>query len=386
MRPAFRGILVIDRAYLTLLIGPTIPAPAPQVVIDSLMSVQVTIASDQRSGFQLVFSLSRDSTVLRVMHPAGYFDPNIRVIIIMTVNGLPNVLMDGLIIRQEFSPSNDLGKSTLTVTGEDVSLAMSLNEIMSNGTPFPIPENLRVMAILAKYMIYGLIPAVFPPPFPDQPIPTEKMPAQQGSDLDYINALAKLVGYVFYIIPGPLPGMNTAYWGPEIRIGIPQPALNINMDAHSNVESLSFSLDGSSREQMAIMIQEPITKLSIPIPLPDISLLSPPLAVRQAPALRYKELKGAAKLDPLKAMSHALGAASKSADAVTASGQLDVLRYGRVLQARQLVGVRGAGLAYDGLYYVKSVTHNINCRTGEFKQNFQMARNGLVSITPAVVP
>ena len=112
-------------------------------VIDSLMSVQVTIASDQRSGFQLVLSLSRDSTVLRVMHPAGYFDPKIRVIIIVTVNGMPNVLMDGLIIRQEFSPSNDLGKSTLTVTGEDVSLAMSLNEIISNGTPFPIPENLR---------------------------------------------------------------------------------------------------------------------------------------------------------------------------------------------------------------------------------------------------
>lgn len=375
---------MIERAYLTLLIGPTIPAPAPRPVIDSLMSVQVTVASDQRSGFQLVFSLSRDSTVLRVMHPAGYFDPNIRVIVVVTVNGIPNILIDGLIIRQEYSPSNDLGKSTLTVTGEDVSLAMSFNEI--KGVPFPIPENLRVMALLAKYMIYGLIPAVLPPLFPDQPIPTDQMPFQQGSDLDYINFLAKKVGYVFYIIPGPVPGTNTAYWGPEVRVGIPQPALNINMDAHSNVESLSFSLDGSSREQLAIMIQEPNTKIAIPIPLPDISPLSPPLAVRQAPALRYKALPDSAKSNPIQAMSKALGAVSKSADAVTASGQLDVLRYGRVLQARQLVGVRGAGLAYDGLYYVKSVTHNLNCRTGEFKQSFQMARNGLVSITPAVVP
>jgi hypothetical protein len=375
---------VIDRAYITLLIGPMIPVPAPQIVVDSLMSVQVTVAADQRSGFQLVFSLSRDSTVLRVMHPAGYFDPNVRVIVVVTINGIPNVLMDGLIIRQEFSPSNDLGKSTLTVTGEDVSLAMSLIEI--KGIPFPIPENLRVMAILAKYMIYGLIPAVLPPLMPDQPIPTDQMPFQQGTDLDYINYLAKKVGYVFYVIPGPVPGTNTAYWGPEIRVGIPQPALNVNMDAHSNVESLSFSLDGSSREQMAIGIQEPNTKLTIPIPLPDISPLAPPLAVRQAPALRYKFLPDSAKNNPLQAMSKALGAVSKSADAVTASGSLDVLRYGRVLQARQLVGVRGAGVAYDGLYYVKSVTHNLNCRTGEFKQSFQMARNGLVSITPAVVP
>jgi hypothetical protein len=375
---------VIDRAYITLLIGPTIPAPAPQIVVDSLMSVQVTIASDQRSGFQLVFSLSRESTVLRVMHPAGYFDPNVRVIVVATINGVPTVLIDGLIIRQEFSPSNDLGKSMLTVTGEDVSLAMSLIEL--KGIPFPIPENLRVTAILAKYLIYGLEPLVIPPPLPDQNAPTEQMPFQQGTDLDYINYLAKKVGYVFYIVPGPLPGANLAYWGPEIRVGVPQPALNINMDSLTNVESLSFSLDGSSREQLAVAIQEPITKLTIPIPIPDITPLAPPLALRQAPALKYKFLDGGAKLNPLKAAARALGAVSKSADAVTGTGQLDIMRYGRVLQARQLVGVRGAGLAYDGLYYVKSVTHNLNCRTGEFKQNFQLARNGLVSITPAVAP
>jgi hypothetical protein len=375
---------VIDRAYITLLIGPVIPAPVPPPVIDSLMSVQVTITSDQRSGFQLVFSLSRESTVLRVMHPAGYFDPNVRVIVIATINGTPNVLIDGLIIRQEFSPSNELGKSMLTITGEDVSLAMSLIEL--KGIPFPIPENLRVMAILAKYLIFGIVPLVIPPIIPDQNLPTEQIPFQQGTDLDYVNYLAKQVGYVFYIIPGPAPGANIAYWGPEIRVGIPQPALNINMDSLTNVESLSFSLDGSSREQLAVAIQEPITKLTIPIPVPDITPLAPPLALRQAPALKYKFISNSAKFNPLKAMSRALGAVSKSADAVTATGQLDVLRYGRVLQARQLVGVRGSGLAYDGLYYVKSVTHNLNCRSGEFKQSFQLARNGLVSITPAVAP
>ena len=375
---------MIDRAYITLLMGPTIPLPTLQPVIDALQSVQVTIASDQRSGFQLVFSMSRESILSRVMHPAGYFDPNIRVVIVATINGVPNVLMDGLIIRQELSPSNDLGKATLTVTGEDVSLAMSLVEI--KGVPFPVmPENLIVMALLAKYLIYGIIPAVLPPLFPDTNLPTEQIPFQQGTDLDYINSLAKKVGYVFYIIPGPVPGANIAYWGPEVRIGIPQPALNINMDAASNVENMSFSMDGSSREQLAIGIQEPFTKLTIPIPLPDLNPLAPPMAIRQAPALKFKYLEGAAKLNPTKALSRGIGAVSKSADAVTATGQLDVLRYGRVLSARGLVGVRGAGLAYDGLYYVKSVTHNINCRTGEFKQSFQLARNGLVPLTPAVV-
>jgi hypothetical protein len=49
-----------------------------------------------------------------------------------------------------------------------------------------------------------------------------------------------------------------------------------------------------------------------------------------------------------------------------------------------LVGVRGAGLAYDGLYYVNSVTHSL--KRGEYKQNFSLSRDGLVSNTPVVAP
>ena len=57
-------------------------------------------------------------------------------------------------------------------------------------------------------------------------------------------------------------------------------------------------------------------------------------------------------------------------------------RYGRLLRSRLLVGVRGAGLAYDGLYYVNSVTHNLE--RGEYKQSFSLSRNGLISTTPVV--
>jgi hypothetical protein len=53
-----------------------------------------------------------------------------------------------------------------------------------------------------------------------------------------------------------------------------------------------------------------------------------------------------------------------------------------VLKPRKLVGVRGAGTAYDGLYYVKSVTHKI--KAGEYKQSFELSRNGLISTVPQV--
>ena len=41
------------------------------------------------------------------------------------------------------------------------------------------------------------------------------------------------------------------------------------------------------------------------------------------------------------------------------------------------VGVRGAGTAFDGLHYVSSVTHTI--KRGEYKQSFELVRNGLIS-------
>ena len=44
--------------------------------------------------------------------------------------------------------------------------------------------------------------------------------------------------------------------------------------------------------------------------------------------------------------------------------------------------MRGAGTAFDGLYYVKSVKHRI--KRGEYKQDFELSRNGLVSLTPKV--
>ena len=48
------------------------------------------------------------------------------------------------------------------------------------------------------------------------------------------------------------------------------------------------------------------------------------------------------------------------------------------------IGVRGAGLTYDGGYYVTSVTHNL--QRGEYTQDFTLAREGLISLTRTVIP
>src|SRR5262249_62177108 len=168
---------------------------------------------------------------------------------------------------RQVSPDVKTGKSTLPLTGKDISAAMDHVEL--SGLPFPaMPPEIRVLLILAKYAVFGMIPAVFPCLFPDVPIPVESIPGQQGTDYQYVTELARQVGYVFYVDPGPVPGTNTAYWGPEIKTGVPQPALNVNMDAHTNVESLSFSFDVLSNTLPIVFIQNQIPKWMIPIPIP----------------------------------------------------------------------------------------------------------------------
>lgn len=373
---------MLQGLHLSLLIGPGVPVPAPAAVVDALSSVQVTSGKDS-SGFQLTFSLSKQSLLLTTLLPAGYFDPiTTRVILIATVAGVPQVLMDGVVTRQELNPSGDPGQSTLTITGEDLSALMDLIDL--TGFPFPgMPEIARVYLILARYAALGIVPAAIPPIPPDIPIPTNDNPVQWGTDRSYIRYLASQAGYVFYVEPGPLPGQSIAYFGPDIRIPVPQPALSINMDAASNVESLSFSYDGLQKKIVLYNILDPATgKVVIPIPVPNVSVLRPSLTAKPALPLRLEQVDDAAKDNPAKAAQRILGIVFNASSAITASGTLDVLRYGRVLRSRMLVGVRGAGLAYDGLYYVDSVTHSI--KRGEYKQNFQLSRDGLISLTPKV--
>jgi hypothetical protein len=367
--------------YLTLMIGPVVPLPVPKGVLDALKSVEVSSRTDQPSGFQLTFTLNNRSPLQTLFLIAGGQTPLLRVIIIVTVNGTPNVLMDGVMTNQQVSPGSKPGESTLTITGEDLSKVMGLIDF--SGIPYPaMPPEVRILLILAKYAMFGMIPLVIPSLFTDVPIPTERYPIHQGTDLEYIRGLASDVGYVFYVDPGPVPGTNTAYWGPEIKVGVPQPALNYDMDAHTNVESLSFTFDGANTTLPIVFIQNSLTKIPIPIPIPKLNPLQPPLGLIPAPITNVTVLKDTAKLSPMAAIGKGLAVASRSADAVSGNGSLDVVRYGRLLKARQLVGVRGMGMAFDGLYFVKSVTTNL--KQGELKQSFELTRNGLVSITPRV--
>ena len=366
---------------LTLLIGPVVPFPVPRVVLEALTEVEVTSAAGAASGFKLSFTLSNTSILHTTFLIAATRTALMRVIVVVTINSIPSVLMDGVITNQHLTSGDRPGQTALTIIGEDLTKLMDLQEF--NGIPYPaMPQNVQVLTVLSKYMMLGIIPLVIPPISMDIPLPTGRIPSHEGTDLHHILELARKVGYVFYVDPGPVPGANTAYWGPEIKIGVPQPALSLDMDAHRTVDTLSFAFDSASTDLPVVMIQNPLTKAPIPIPIPKLNPLQPPLGLLPPPITRISIQGQSAKLSALEALGEGLAAGAASMDSVTANGSLDVARYGHVLKSRKLVGVRGAGLAFDGLYYVKSVTSTI--KRGEFKQSFELTRNALVSTTPAV--
>ncbi|MFE2036855.1 hypothetical protein ACWC0A_25420 [Streptomyces scopuliridis] len=368
--------------HLTLRMGPKLTRPVPAEVTEALLSAQITMTAGERSGFQIAFDLTKKGIITRRLLPEGFFDPRTRVIVTASVKGTTTVLLDGLIVRQEVGASNQPGQTTLTVTGEDLTLLMDLEE-RTDRYPNLAPSR-RVERILAKYADYGIDARIVPEQIQQPAREQYRVDYQTGTDLQYVNELAKANGYTFYLDPGPVPGRSSAFWGPERRLGQRQHALNVNMDNNSTVDQLTFAYDGTAREEPQARVQDPASRDSTLLAQPDISPLRPPLGRRATPALKRKTLSGTAKKDLGQASAEALARAATSADAISGSGSLDVNRHGYVLRPRELVGVRGAGVTYDGDYYVKSVTHNL--RPGSYQQNFTLSREGLIARSTTVRP
>lgn len=372
---------MLGGVQLSLKIGP-VPITPPHEVADALVHAKVECGSGgAQSGFELVFELPARSPLRTLfLLTGGGSLPLMRVVLIVTINGSAQSIIDGITTNVETQPGEG-GVSRLVVKGKDLSALMDLIEIP--GLPFPaMPPSVRVLLILAKYAALGVIPMVIPSILDIPPLPIQQIPSQRGSDYAYVQQLAGQAGYVFYLEPGPSPGTSKAYWGPEIRIGEPQPALTTNMDAHTNVEQLSFNFDKEKKKLPIVFFQEPFSKAPIGVPIPDITPLNPPLGLVPPLPPKIVKLDETAHLSAPEALMAGIAYAGQNSDSVFGTGRLDVAKYGRLLKSRQLVGVRGAGMPFDGLYYVKSVTHEIE--RGSYKQGFSLARNALISTVSSV--
>jgi hypothetical protein len=372
--------MLLKGVQLQLLCGPTVPVPVPRAVIEVLSAVEVKVDA-KRTTFQLTFTIQKRSTIPDMFLPTDRPPPQLRVILVVILNGVPDVLVDGVVTHQELNPGDPGKPTTLTVTGEDLSVLMSKEEL--TGTPYQaMPPEVRVAQILGKYAQHGIQTDIRRPSLNETSSPSSWTPQHHGHDLDYLQLLASHVGHVFYIRTTPSPGTTIAYWGPQIRSGAPQPALSIDLDIQTNTENLSFTFDHTQRQDPVMYVQNADSKQAQKLPPPDPSQVDTPLGRIPTPVFYKPYVSRLANKTPTQASLFGLGLAARSADAATANGKLLVTRYGGLLRARELVGVRGAGEAYDGLWWVDSVTHEI--KPNDYSQSFTLKRNALTSTVSKV--
>lgn len=360
---------------LMLLVGKNIPRPASYELMSAITQVQVNNSDETGDGFQISLTLGKDKLRDYTLLKSGDLDIFNRIIIAVVMGVIPEVLIDGVITNHQLTPSNDPGMSTLTVTGKDLSLMMDLEE--SNAPYDNQSSSVIVGRILANYAKYGIIPTL-----------TQTSDAELGrvswqgeTDLEYIQYLARSNGFVFYIEPVTI-GTSAAYWGPKMRTGALQPALSIGMGGATNVKSLNFSEEGLSAASVKASFIEPSSKTTIQLPaIPPLRM--PPLASTPTPSKKVTLLRDTANKGVAAALLAMMSAMTNQPDTVSGDGEVDTMRYGHVLRARRLIGVRGAGISYDGIYYVKSVSHRLS--RGEYSQSFSLSREGTGALTPKVM-
>ena len=206
-----------------------------------------------------------------------------------------------------------------------------------DGLPYPaMPPVARVALILAKYAFLGRDPARSSPRSKSRRSRPSRFPATRAPTSTTSGPWPRRPATSSCMEPGPAPATSFAYWGPEIRLGTPQPALTIDsghrrqrreLSLHASTRTAPRSRSSSSRTQL--------TKAPIPIPIPGRSR-----SCRRSGASRRCRRRSPADRHRPAVADRGAGARLRLRGAAfqgrAGLGHLDVLRYGRLLQARAL--------------------------------------------------
>ena len=192
----------ITSIQLQLWIGRTVPQPAPQKLMTALQSVDIT--QSETAGFQMSFQIERSPYMSPdfALMTSDLLQPGSRVIICVTLDATPRVVMDGIITQHQFSYDQS-GAMMLTVTGEDISLLMDMYDV---SLEYPgMGDEAIALVILLRYAGFGITPLVIPPLSGAVSLPAERIPQQNATDKHYLSLSPLSMGTSFSSNPGRLP-------------------------------------------------------------------------------------------------------------------------------------------------------------------------------------
>lgn len=373
----------------TVLVGlPPLPMPPP--LVSALQKIEVETSTDMASVFRLRFGIAQtmigDWDLLMPQYEELFFRPMTRVQIRVKVGiDIPKAIINGYITNQTVHYDDEGGGSSMEISGMDATLLMNLQEKV---IPWPMPNDGAIAA--AVFAQYAIIPIVSPS-LPFNLDPTD-MTVQRGTDIRFLRRLAQRNGFECYVQPQPQSGLDVGYFGPPTNIpGRQQAVLNVKMGPQTNVSEFKIRYD-MARPTMAVsagidvMTRLPSLAISIspPVTPPPTGGLYPwgaPMGLQDAtlralggahpPPMVLPAQTGQMTLPGLAIVNQAI--ANRSSWAVVAEGlvgsDLGVLLVGGT------VNIRGAGLTFNGAYYLTRVTHTFDC--GAYSQKFEARRNAI---------
>jgi phage protein D len=370
---------------LQLMIGKSpVALPAPRDALLAIEEIEVKLSDTEESGFKIVIKTGRSSPLDFLEAPFvadDRFDVGSRVIVTMIFDVTPQVIFDGLVTKRNYSPTS----GRLTLLGRD--LSHELDKEVKQKEHMAMDETTIATMIALSYPQFGMIPMVLPPKVIDPPIPIDRVPQQRCSDWAYLRHMARRHGYDTYVDPGPVPGVNTLYWGPQVKPGVPQRTITVDSGPLSDAYNLTTSHDGEELTVVEAKVLDRFTGQETPV----MALINSQTPMGAVPDLATRS--GETRKKPLvtsgltmaQAMARAQAETDNSARSVfTVSGTLDTTRYNGALKAREQVFLRGAGTMQDGTYKVSEVRHRI--KPGGYLQEFVLSRSEKGPMAPVVMP
>lgn len=276
-------------------------------------------------------------------------------------------LIDGFVIESAVSFGAEPGASVLTVVAMDGSVVMNLEEKVRR---WPATADGDIAAtIFGDYGFETRITATAQAHGEEQ-----QVTMQRGTDIQFLQYLARRNGYECYVETDAQSGKNTGHFHPPETQQQPLGVLSVNLGEATNVDSFQL------RHDMLRAVHARVTGIEIESAseqaiAAESSSLPPLGGTTSVPSDRPRTVlvsqTGLAYGGDWQTLAQAV--VDRSSWAVTAEGELNTATFGAILRAKRMVNVRGIGRTFSGAYYVQRVLHTFSA--DGHKQRFTLRRN-----------
>jgi phage protein D len=276
-------------------------------------------------------------------------------------------LIDGFVIETSVQFGAQPGESVLTVVAMDGSVLMNLEEKVRS---WPATSDSDIAAtIFSDHGFASEVTATAQAHGEEQ-----QTTMQRGTDMQFLQYLARRNGYECYVEADASTGKNTGHFHPPGTQQEPLGTLSVNLGEATNVDAFQLRYDmlrpvhakvtGLEIESAS---EQAITSESASLPLLGKDATVP----GDRPRTVLLSQSGLGYGGDWQTLAQAV--VDRSSWAVTAEGELNTATFGVILRAKKTIQVRGIGRLFSGAFYIQRVLHTFSSQG--HKQRFTLRRN-----------